>query len=123
MQRILVVEDNPWNARLILDILESLQRFTLLEAENGNDAMTMIRQHLPHLVLLDVMLPDKHGVEVIREVRADPALQHIPIVALTASASSLLERDCRAAGCDVFLTKPFTRRIIVDVIDKLLPQA
>ena len=109
-QRILIVEDNAWNARLIGDILESLNRFEILEAENGVQALGMIRNDSPDLVLLDIMLPDKNGIEVLKEIKSDPELAHIPIIALTASASTELQRQSEEAGCDAFVTKPFTRR-------------
>jgi CheY-like chemotaxis protein len=120
-KRILVVEDNAWNARLIGDILESNSRFHILEASNGLEAMEVIRNNTPDLVLLDIMLPDKNGVEVLKEIKSDPAYQHIPVIALTASASAELERQSVEAGCDAFMTKPFTKRGLLAVVEKLLP--
>lgn len=120
-QRILIVEDNAWNARLIGDILESLNRFELLEAANGIQALEVIRNDLPDLVLLDIMLPDMNGVEVLKKIKTDPALAHIRVIALTASASADLQRQSEEAGCDAFMTKPFTKRGLLAAVEKLLP--
>src|SRR5688572_5699617 len=122
-KRILIVEDNAWNARLIGDILESLNRFDILEAANGVQAMEKIRNESPDLVLLDIMLPDKNGVEVLKEIKADANLAKIPVIALTASASADLQRQSEEAGCDAFLTKPFTKRGLLAVVEKLLPDS
>jgi CheY-like chemotaxis protein len=122
-KRILIVEDNAWNARLIGDILESLNRFDILEAANGVQAMEMIRKESPDLILLDIMLPDKNGVEVLKEIKADASLAKIPVIALTASASADLQRQSEEAGSAAFLTKPFTKRGLLAVVEKLLPDS
>lgn len=120
-QRILVVEDNVSNALLMIDILEATRRYLVLKAGNGVEALEITRREVPDLILMDVMLPDKNGIQVIKELKADPRLATIPIIALTASSHSDLQRQVEEAGGDAFVTKPFTRKILLDAVEKLLP--
>jgi two-component system cell cycle response regulator DivK len=121
-KRILVVEDNPWNARLVGDILESLD-YTMLEAENGLKGLQLARNDHPDLILLDILLPDMNGIEVLKQLKGDPTLQQIPVIAITASANNEIYKRCVEAGCDEFMTKPFTKRILTEMLDKFLSRA
>ncbi len=103
--RILVVDDIETNRRL-LEARLSAEYFDVLEAEDGYKAIEMAREHLPDIILLDVMMPGIDGFETCRQLKADPALRHIPVVMVTA----LDQREDRIkgleAGADEFLTKP-----------------
>ena len=81
---ILIVEDNEKNLKLARDVLQ-FHGFRTVEAVSGEEAVAMARQHRPDLVLMDIALPGIDGVEAARQIKADPALAEIPIVALTAS--------------------------------------
>jgi two-component system cell cycle response regulator DivK len=120
VKQILVVEDNPMNAQLLSDILESLS-LGIIRAKNGMLGLEAARNDAPDLILLDVLLPDMNGIEVLKQLKADDVLKHIPVIALTASANSDIYRQCIEAGCDAFMTKPFTKRQLTEQLEKFLP--
>jgi CheY-like chemotaxis protein len=119
MKRVLVVEDNALNMRLIQDILEPFQH-DVVEAKNGLDALNMLQQDHPDLILLDVLLPGMNGIDVLRHIKADPNLASIPVVVMTASGDSSVHRQCVEAGCDGFVLRPFTRKVLLDALKPYL---
>ena len=109
MPRILVVEDNPMNLELVRDILTA-QGYEVLEAADGATGVAIARRERPALILMDLQLPQLDGLEATRQIRSDPRLAHIPIVAVTAHAMKGDDEKARAAGCDGFVTKPIQVR-------------
>jgi len=109
MPRILVVEDNPMNLELVRDILTA-QGYEVLEAADGATGVAIARLERPALILMDLQLPQLDGLEATRQIRCDPRLAHIPIVAVTAHAMKGDDEKARAAGCDGFVTKPIQVR-------------
>jgi len=81
---VLIVEDNEKNLKLARDVLQ-FNDFRTVEATSGEEGLTLVRQHHPDLVLMDIALPGIDGVEATRQLKADAATASIPIVALTAS--------------------------------------
>ena len=103
--RILVVDDNPAN----VDILRArllAQGYEIITASDGEEALDVVRDQLPDLILLDIMMPKLDGVEVCRRLRADPTLPFIPIVLVTAKSDSKDVVAALEAGGDEYLTKP-----------------
>ena len=103
--RILVVDDNPAN----VDILRArllAQGYEIITASDGEEALNVVRDQLPDLILLDIMMPKLDGVEVCRRLRADPTLPFIPIVLVTAKSDSKDVVAALEAGGDEYLTKP-----------------
>ncbi len=105
---ILIVDDEPHMRLLLLETLEDLEDegVELLEASDGEQALTMIRRHRPDLVLLDVMMPRRNGFEVCTEVKADPELD-IKIFLLTAKGQQFDRQRGVEVGADAYMTKPF----------------
>ena len=93
VKRIAIVEDNPHAARLIRRILQSQGDYFIEEASNGRDALKMIRQTPPQLVILDLMMPEVDGFQVVAEMKKDPALREIPIIVITAKELSPIEKQ------------------------------
>jgi two-component system cell cycle response regulator DivK len=116
---ILVVEDNPWNAQLVSDMLGTMG-YNIIEVNNGVRGIEIAQSQQPDLILLDVMLPDINGAEVARQLKSSDDTKHIPIVALTANASNAIYRECEEAGCDSFMTKPYTKNSLVSTIRQYL---
>ena len=84
-KKILVVEDDTDNRRIVTKVL-SVEGYTVIEAVDGNEALALTRAERPDLILMDLALPNMDGWEATRQIKADAALRHIPVVALTAFA-------------------------------------
>jgi two-component system cell cycle response regulator DivK len=119
-KRILVVEDQEDNRQILRDLLASAG-FEMLEAENGQEAITAATTHKPDLILMDIQLPILDGYEATRRIKADAALKAIPIIVVTSYALSGDETKARAAGCDDYVTKPYSPRALLAKIRQHLP--
>jgi two-component system cell cycle response regulator DivK len=111
-KRILVVEDQEDNRQILRDLLGSAG-FEMLEAENGEEAITAAIAHRPDLILMDIQLPIMDGYEATRRIKADDSLKAIPIIVVTSYALSGDEGKARAAGCDDYVTKPYSPRALL----------
>ena len=102
---ILIVEDNERNMKLARDVLQ-FHGFQTLETVNGEDGVTMAREHHPDLILMDISLPGIDGVEATRQLKGEPATASIPIVALTASVLQADRARFEEAGFVGLIAKP-----------------
>ncbi len=106
-KRILVVEDNLDNRRILVYRLKRIGEFEILEASNGEEALAMVKQPPPpDLVFMDLKMPVMDGWEATRQIRLLDGGDKIPIIALTAQAMAGDEQKALAAGCDDYLAKP-----------------
>ena len=105
-KRILAIEDHEENRRLLRDLLTSVG-YEMIEAITGEEGLTLAATHAPDLILMDIQLPGLDGYEVTRRVKANPALRHVPVIAVTPYALSGDEVKAMEAGCDAYVTKPF----------------
>lgn len=105
-KRILAIEDHEENRRLLRDLLTSFG-YELIEAVTGEDGILAAESHRPDLILMDIQLPGIDGYEVTRRIKANPALRHIPVIAVTSYALSGDDVKALEAGCDAYVTKPF----------------
>jgi two-component system, cell cycle response regulator DivK len=119
-KRILVVEDQEDNRRIIRDMLSAAD-YKLTEAANGEEALAAVARERPDLILMDIQLPGIDGYEATRRIKADPSLNSIPIIAVTSYALSGEEQKARAAGCDDYVAKPYSPRLLIAKIRELLP--
>jgi two-component system, cell cycle response regulator DivK len=108
-KRILVVEDQEDSRRILRDLLTSAN-YEIMEAVNGEEALTAAATQRPDLILMDIQLPIIDGYEATRRIKADRTLMHIPIIAVTSYALSGDEAKARSAGCDDFVPKPYSPR-------------
>ncbi len=108
-KRILVVEDTEDNRQILRDLLGAAG-FEIVEAEDGAAGVAAAEREKPDLILMDIQLPVMDGYEATRRIKANAALKHIPIIAVTSYALSGDEEKARAAGCDGYVTKPFSPR-------------
>lgn len=116
---VLVVDDEP-NIVLSLEFLMKKAGYTVRVARTGEEAMQAIEATPPDLVLLDVMIPGRNGFDVCQSIRADPALETVKIVMLTAKGREIEREKGMALGADDYITKPFSTRDVVDRIRSLL---
>jgi two-component system cell cycle response regulator DivK len=119
-KRILVVEDQEDNRQILRDLLGSAG-FEMIEAGDGEAAVTAAAAHRPDLILMDIQLPTMDGYEATRRIKADAALKHIPIIVVTSYALSGDEDKARAAGCDDYVSKPYSPRDLLAKIKLHLP--
>ena len=105
MKRVLVADDNPVSRELIREILEN-DDCEVIEAGDGREALEKVREHRPDLALLDIQMPVMDGNAVVREIRADPQLSTLPVVALTAYAMQGDREKALALGFNSYITKP-----------------
>jgi two-component system cell cycle response regulator DivK len=119
-KRILVVEDQEDNRRIIRDLLTA-GGYELIEATTGDEGVAAARRERPDLILMDIQLPGIDGYEATRRIKADPALEHIPIIAVTSYALSGDDQKAFAAGCDGYVTKPFSPKVLLAKIREYLP--
>jgi two-component system cell cycle response regulator DivK len=118
--RILIVEDQEDNRQILRDLLGSVG-FEIVEAENGQAALEVAAAEHPDLVLMDIQMPLMDGYEATRRFKADPALSSIPIIVVTSYALSGDEDKAKAAGCDGYITKPYSPRALLAIIREYLP--
>ncbi len=115
---VLVVEDNADNMITIKALLAD--DFTVLEAVDGLAGVKMAEQGGPHLILMDIALPEMDGIEAFKLIRADAHLQHIPIIALTASAMTSDRETILAHGFDAYVAKPINEKLLYKSIQEAL---
>ena len=119
MKTILVADDNAPNRELVAVILQN-QGFHVVEAANGREALEQIRKHSPDLVLLDIHMPEMDGYETVTEIRHVPALNKLPVVALTASAMAGDAEMALQHGFDAYLAKPYEIPAVIALVKKMV---
>jgi len=119
---ILVIEDQEDNRRILRDLLTNSD-FEVIEAVTGTDGVCIAETHHPDLILMDIQLPGIDGYEATRRIKANPDLQKIPIIVVTSYALSGDDVKAFEAGCDAYVTKPFSPRNLLAKIREFLPQS
>jgi two-component system cell cycle response regulator DivK len=117
---ILVVEDQEDNRQILRDLLGNAG-FDLVEAENGEQALAALAKRRPDLILMDIQLPIMDGYEATRRIRADPEMKSIPIIAVTSYALTGDEAKALAAGCNAYVTKPYSPRALLAKVREYVP--
>jgi two-component system cell cycle response regulator DivK len=106
-KRVMIVEDNELNMKLFHDLLEA-HGYATIQTRNGKDALELARKHRPHLILMDIQLPEVSGLEVTRWLKEDAELCSIPDIAVTAYAMKGDEERIREGGCEAYISKPIS---------------
>ncbi len=110
--RILVVEDQEDNRKIMNDLLSSAG-YEVIEAVTGEEALRVVEAERPDLILMDIQLPGLDGLEATRRIKANPALRHIPVIAVTSYALSGDKAKALEAGCDAYFSKPVSPRALL----------
>jgi|SRR6516162_4148702 len=118
-KRILIVEDNIIDVRLVKDILE-VHGYDVLQTGDALEAIDLAVANLPDLILMDIQLPHMTGLEVTRRLRGDERSRRIPIIAVTAFAMGWHEREAIDSGCDAYISKPITMLGLLHTIEAFL---
>jgi CheY-like chemotaxis protein len=116
---ILIVDDNVSNTKLLAFLLTA-KGYVVRTAANADEALAVLAEFAPRLILMDLQLPGMDGLSLTRQLKADPRTSAIPIVAATAYAMKGDEDKARAAGCDGYITKPIDTRRLPQEIERYL---
>ena len=116
---ILIVEDNEKNRRMLRDILQ-VNGYATVESETAEEGIEIARQQQPRLVLMDIQLPGMNGIDAREQLRYDPQTQHIPVVAVTASAMQHDQSRIEKAGFDAFHYKPIRIKEILATVAEMV---
>lgn len=118
--RILIVEDQEDNRRILRDLLTSVG-YEIVEALTGEEGVRLAEESRPDLILMDIQLPGLDGYDATRRIKANPALRAIPVIAVTSYALSGDDLKAFAAGCDAYVTKPFSPRALLAKVREFVP--
>jgi CheY-like chemotaxis protein len=116
---VLIADDEPSMRLLVRATIESDQ-YQVMEASDGDEAWAMIKEHKPSVVLLDVQMPGRTGLEVLAMIRSDPSLAATRVIIVTAKALKADVEVGMAAGADLYLTKPFSPLDLLTRVDEAL---
>ena len=108
-KRILVVEDQEDNRQILRDLL-GMAGYDMVEAHDGAEGVAKASEHKPDLILMDIQMPVMDGYEATRQIKANPELKGIPVIAVTSYALSGDEQKARDAGCNDYIAKPYSPR-------------
>jgi two-component system, cell cycle response regulator DivK len=118
-RRVLIVEDNELNLKLLRDVLEAHGYATLATAE-GSAALPLARNERPDLILMDLQLPDISGLDAVRQLKDHKETRSIPVVAVTAFAMVGDERKALTSGCDAYVAKPIVLRDFLEIVERFV---
>ena len=119
IKTILVVEDNKLNMKLVRGLIK-IGKYHMLEANDAESGIQLIREQQPDLVLMDIQLPGMDGLSAAKCIKEDPTLKDIPIVALTSYAMQGEEEKALAAGCTGYIAKPIDTRKFLKTVSQYL---
>lgn len=121
MTKVLIAEDNAVNRELLRELLE-IRGYTVFEAYDGQEALHIIDQAQPDILLLDIGMPVLDGFAVVRKIRDNPLLAKLPVVAVTAYAMQDDREKILNSKFDGYLSKPIDARSLMEELDRLLSQ-
>jgi CheY-like chemotaxis protein len=112
---ILIVDDNVQNLKLARVIL-AIEGYDVRTAADAEEALALLRTSTPHVILMDLQLPGMDGLQLTRQLKADPATRGIQVIALTAYAMKGDEEKAFAAGCDGYVSKPMDTERLPEIV-------
>ena len=118
-RKVLLVDDEPVILEVVSIAMGGNNRYELLLAEDGNDALRIAKESHPDLVIMDVSMPVLDGLEACKKLKADPATSGIPVILLTAMAQRLDIERGTAAGADDYIVKPFSPSALLTRIEEV----
>jgi two-component system cell cycle response regulator DivK len=116
---VLIVEDNELNMKLFRDLLEA-HGYLTIGTNKGAEALGLVREHRPDLILMDIQLPEVSGLDVTRWIKSDPELRATPVVAVTAFAMKGDEERIREGGCEAYLSKPISVGKFIETVRRFI---
>ena len=120
-KRVLIVDDEPTVRRVVRKMLA--KNYIVLEAEDGVEAVNVVRREKPDLVLMDVVMPKMDGVGACRLIKSAPDTKVVPVIMLSARVYELDQKYAKDVGADGYLVKPFGSQELTEAINRLLPNS
>jgi two-component system chemotaxis response regulator CheY len=120
MRRILIVDDSPTIRRMVVASLHSLESVVFKEAMNGLEAVEILAREAINLMILDLNMPDMHGLEVLQFVRSHTPYRDIPVIVLTTKYDAQTRKTALEGGASRYLTKPFDPGVLRENVEALL---
>ncbi len=117
--RLLVADDRAENRTVLRDMLSPMG-FEIIEAANGREAVALAEEHLPDLILMDLLMPEMNGIEATQRLKGEPATAGIPVVAVSASVYNQTQAESLCAGCTGFLAKPVNLDALIAILRERL---
>jgi len=119
LKKVLVVDDDPY-ILMSLEFLMKKNGYDVMVARNGTEALELVEKQVPHLVLLDIMMPDVDGYEICRYIKKSPELKHTKVVFMSAKTKEADILKGYDLGASLYITKPFSTRELVKQIKELM---
>jgi two-component system, cell cycle response regulator DivK len=116
---ILIIEDNEKNRKLARDVLQ-VKGYLTIESETAEEGLKLAAEKCPALILMDIQLPGIDGITALKQLRADPQMKSIPVIAITASAMTHNRTTMLAEGFDGYQTKPISLKDFLSEVERVL---
>lgn len=118
-KNVMVVEDNEKNRKLMRVVLKA-KGFSVIEATTGEEALNILKDQKPDIILMDIQLPGIDGLTLARQIKANAVTKDIPIVAVTAYAMKGDEQKVLDSGCDAYISKPINTQELPLIVEKYI---
>lgn len=116
---IVVVEDNELNLKLFRDLLH-VYHFNVIDTKDGQLAISLIKETMPDMIIMDIQLRGISGLDIIRAIKQDESIKHIPVIAVTAFAMKNDPENIMASGCEAYVSKPISIMSFIDTVNQFL---
>ncbi len=116
---VMVVEDNEKNRKLMRVVLKA-KGYNVIEATTGEEALNLLKNQKPNIILMDIQLPGIDGLTLIKQIKADSVTKEIPIIAVTAYAMKGDEQKILDTGCEAYMSKPIDTHELPLIIEKYI---
>ena len=121
-KNVMVVEDNEKNRKLMRVVLKA-RGYNVIEAATGEEALGILRNQKPDIILMDIQLPGINGLKLVRQIKGDILTKDIPIIAVTAYAMKGDEQKFIETGCDAYVSKPINTQELPLIVEKYIKKA
>jgi len=119
MHKVMIVDDEPFVVRMLKDKFQNAG-LHVVSASNGKEAIELAHREQPHLIIMDWMMPEMNGIDACETIRSSPAHAKTPIIMLTAKGQEVDERKGKEVGCSHYITKPFSPRMLLRLVQDCL---
>lgn len=119
--KVLIIEDDRLNMKLITDLLQ-MEGYRTFQNSDGEGVEEFVRVYQPDLIMADIRLPGRSGLEITRVLKSNPETKHIPIILTTAFTHYGTRAVCMESGCDGYLAKPYAINDLYEIIDPFMPK-